>query len=75
MYLQIYIVTKAAVSKHEALFVSTDLTRVVSNMHCLWLCNTRLHCLERCCYYIILILLVVVILVVVEVVRVVLDRE
>lgn len=33
MYLQIYIVTKAAVSKHEALFVSTDLTRVVSNMH------------------------------------------
>lgn len=33
MYLQIYIVTKAAVSKHEALFVSTDLIRVVSNMH------------------------------------------
>lgn len=33
MYLQIYIVTKAAVSKHEALVVSTDLIRVVSNMH------------------------------------------
>lgn len=72
MYLQIYIKTKAAVSTHKALFLSTD---IVSIIYCLLLCSTRLHCLERCCYCLILILIVVLILVIVEVVREVLDRE